>query len=148
MRKLKSKGRDENTHRRRQYFYRGIQNHARSRLILVGVPTQRVAQARAKHHALVESRGPSPRTSGALLPASSRTLHTVFNIEFLAKTPRTSFSLVHGGDRTTNAVDAVSQDSRCTWYNYNGSRKSQGVFGLSNLTHTTRNKPRVSANAV
>jgi hypothetical protein len=30
-------------------FYRGIWNHARSRLILVGAPTQREAHARAKH---------------------------------------------------------------------------------------------------
>jgi hypothetical protein len=31
------------------YFYRGIQNHARSRLILVDAPTQREAYATAKH---------------------------------------------------------------------------------------------------
>jgi hypothetical protein len=30
-------------------FYWGIRNHARSRLILVGAPTQREAHARAKH---------------------------------------------------------------------------------------------------
>jgi hypothetical protein len=33
----------------RRYFYRGIQNHTRFRLILVGAPMQRVAHARAKH---------------------------------------------------------------------------------------------------
>jgi hypothetical protein len=57
--------------------------------------------------------------------------------------------LVHSGTRWrphTNAVDAVSQDSRPTQYNYNGSRKSRGVCGLSNLTHTTRNKPIANDN--
>jgi hypothetical protein len=34
---------------------------------------------------------------------------------------------VHGGDRDTNAVVIVSQDSRPTRYNYNGSRKIRGV---------------------
>jgi hypothetical protein len=47
--KLKEQGRDANSHGLRWYFYRGIRNHARSRLILVGVPTQREAHARAKH---------------------------------------------------------------------------------------------------
>jgi hypothetical protein len=34
-------------------FYRGIRNKARSRLILIGAPTQREAHARAKHHGRV-----------------------------------------------------------------------------------------------
>jgi hypothetical protein len=38
--------------------------------------------------------------------------------------------------------NVVSQDSHPTWYNYNDSRKSPGCWGLSNLTQTTRNKPR------
>jgi hypothetical protein len=33
-------------------------------------------------------------------------------------------TMVHGGDRDTNSVVTVSQDSRPTRYNYNGSRKS------------------------
>jgi hypothetical protein len=37
----------------RRYFYRGIQNHARSRLILVGAPTQRITHMRAKHYGRV-----------------------------------------------------------------------------------------------
>jgi hypothetical protein len=65
----KEQGRDANSHGWRWYFYRGIRNHARSRLILVGAPTQRVAHTRAKHHNSVESRGPSPHASGAPLPA-------------------------------------------------------------------------------
>jgi hypothetical protein len=32
------------------FFYPGIQNHARYRVILVAAPMQRVAHARAKHH--------------------------------------------------------------------------------------------------
>jgi hypothetical protein len=34
---------------------------------------------------------------------------------------------VHGGDRDTNSVVMVSQDFHPTRYNYNGSRKSQGL---------------------
>jgi hypothetical protein len=36
-------------------FYRGIRNRARSQLILVGAPTQREANARAKNHGRVTS---------------------------------------------------------------------------------------------
>jgi hypothetical protein len=43
----KEQCRDENFHGRRMYFYRGIRNHARSRLILIGAPTQRKAHMRA-----------------------------------------------------------------------------------------------------
>jgi hypothetical protein len=39
----------------------------------------------------------------------------------------TSLPPVHGGDHDTNAAVTVSQDSRPTRYNYNGSRKSRGV---------------------
>jgi hypothetical protein len=51
--------------------------------------------------------------------------------------PRASFPPVHGGGHDTNAVVSVSQDSIPTQYN-NGSRKSQGVGGLSKLTQLTR----------
>jgi hypothetical protein len=50
MQKIKELVEKANSRGRRQYFYQGIWNHARSRLILVGAPTQRVAQTRAKHH--------------------------------------------------------------------------------------------------
>jgi hypothetical protein len=53
MRKVKRKGRDVNSRGWRRYFYRGIRNHAKTRLILVGAPTQREAHARAKHHGRV-----------------------------------------------------------------------------------------------
>jgi hypothetical protein len=52
--KLKEQGRDANSRGWRRYFYRGIRNHARSQLILIGAPTQREAHARDKH--LVECR--------------------------------------------------------------------------------------------
>jgi hypothetical protein len=37
-------------------------------------------------------------------------LLAVFTIELLTETSLASFPLVHGGVRTTNSVDAVSQD--------------------------------------
>jgi hypothetical protein len=49
--------------------------------------------------------------------------------KLLAKTPRSSFPLVHGGSHTTNTVDVVSQDSRLTRYNYNDSSKRRGCWG-------------------
>jgi hypothetical protein len=49
----KEQGRDANSREWRWYFYRGIRNHARSRLILIGAPTQREAHARAKYHGRV-----------------------------------------------------------------------------------------------
>jgi hypothetical protein len=58
---------------------------------------------------------------------SSRTLPAVSTIELPAEMLQASFPLVHGGDRDTNAVVTVSQDSRPTRYNYNDSRKSRGV---------------------
>jgi hypothetical protein len=46
---VKEQGRDANSRGWRRYFYRRIRNRARSRLILVGAPTQREAHVRAKH---------------------------------------------------------------------------------------------------
>ena len=75
----------------------------------------------------VESHRPSPRASGAPLPAPlGRSLPSPLS-SIRLKMSRASFPQVHGGDRETNAVVTVSQDSRPTRYNYNGSRKSQGV---------------------
>jgi hypothetical protein len=59
--------------------------------------------------------------------SSSRTLPAVPLSSFRQKMPRASFPLVHDGGSDTNAVVTVSQDSRPTRYNYNGSRKSRGV---------------------
>jgi hypothetical protein len=58
---------------------------------------------------------------------SSWMLPVVSTIDLLAERLWASFPLVHCGGRDTNAVVTVSQDSRPTWYNYNGSRKSRGV---------------------
>jgi hypothetical protein len=75
----------------------------------------------------IESCGPSPRTSGAPLSASlGRSLSSPLS-SFQPKTSRASFPPVHDGGRDTNTVVTVSQDSRTTWYNYNGSCKSRGV---------------------
>jgi hypothetical protein len=85
----------------------------------------------------VESRGPSPRASGApLLAPLGRSPPSPLS-SFGLKTPRASFPPVHGGGRDTNAVVTVSQESRLSRYN-NGSRKSRGVGGLSKLTQLTR----------
>jgi hypothetical protein len=86
----------------------------------------------------VESRGPSPCASGAPLLAPLRRSPSSPLSSFWLKMSRASFPLVHGGGRDTNAVVTVSQDSRPTRYNYNGSLKSQGVGGLSKLTQLTR----------
>jgi hypothetical protein len=86
----------------------------------------------------IESRGPSPRASGAPLPAPLGRSPPSPLSSFRLKTSRTSFPPIHDGGRDTNAVVMVSQDSRPTRYNYNGSRKSRGVGGLSKLTQLTK----------
>jgi hypothetical protein len=86
----------------------------------------------------VKSHGPSPCASGALLPAPLGRSPPSPLSSFWMKTPRASFPPVHGGGRDTNAVVTVSQDFRPTRYNYNGSRKSRRVGGLSILTQLTR----------
>jgi hypothetical protein len=79
----------------------------------------------------IESRGPFPRASGAPLPASSRTLPTVFTIELPAETLRASFLLVHGGGYDTNSVVTVSQDFRTTRYNITMARaRAKGFCGF------------------
>jgi hypothetical protein len=85
----------------------------------------------------VESRGPSPRASGAPLPAPLRHSPPSPLSSFQLKTLQASFPPVHSGGRDTNAVVTVSQDSRPTQYN-NGSHKSRGVGGLYKLTQLTR----------
>jgi hypothetical protein len=86
----------------------------------------------------IESHRPSPHASGAPLPAPLGLSPSSPLSSFRLKTSRASFPLVHGGGRNTNTVVTVSQDSRPTQYNYYGSRKSQGVGGLSKLTQLTR----------
>jgi hypothetical protein len=85
----------------------------------------------------VESREPS-RASGAPLPAPLGRSPLSPLSSFRLKTTRASFPPVHSGDHDTNVVVTVSQDSCPTRYNYNGSRKSRGVGGLSKLTQLTR----------
>jgi hypothetical protein len=59
---------------------------------------------------------------------SPRMLPAVSTIELLAETPRASFPPVHDGRCDTNSVVTVSQDSRPTRYNFNGSHQSRGVM--------------------
>jgi hypothetical protein len=86
----------------------------------------------------VESRGPSPHAGGAPLPAPLGRSPPSPLLSFRPKTPRASFPLLHGGGCDTNAVITVSQDTRPTRYNYNGSRKSRGLCGFTKLTQLTR----------
>jgi hypothetical protein len=86
----------------------------------------------------VESHRPSPRASGASLPAALGRSPLSPLLSFRPKMPRASFASVHGGGRDTNAVVIVSQDSHPTRYNYNVSRKSRGLCGFSKLTQLTR----------
>jgi hypothetical protein len=86
----------------------------------------------------VESHGPSPCASGALLPAPLERSPPSPLSSFRLKMPRASFPSVHSGGRDTNAVVTVLQDSRPTRYNFYGSRKSRGVGGLSKLSQLTR----------
>jgi hypothetical protein len=86
----------------------------------------------------VESHEPSPRASGALLPAPLGRSPLSPLSSFRLKMARASFPPLHGGGRDANTVVTVSQDSHPTRYNYIGSRKSRGVGGLSKLTQLTR----------
>jgi hypothetical protein len=77
----------------------------------------------------VESREPSPRASGAPLPAPLGCSPSSPLSSFRLKPSCPSFPPVHGGGRDTNTVVTFSQDSHPpTRYNYNGSRKSRGVL--------------------
>jgi hypothetical protein len=86
----------------------------------------------------IESRGPSPRASGAPLPAPLGRSPPSPLSSFRLKTSWASFPPVHGGGHDTNVVVTVSQYSCPTRYNYNDSHKSRGVGGLSKLTQLTR----------
>jgi hypothetical protein len=86
----------------------------------------------------VESRGSSPHASGAPLLASCRMLPDVFAIELPAKTLRASFPPVHSGGRTTNAVDAVSQDDALLGTITTDLARAEGSGGFSKLTQLTR----------
>jgi hypothetical protein len=87
---------------------------------LVGAPTQkgspRKGQAPRSSNS-VESHGPSPRASGAPLPAPLGYSPPSPQSSFRLKCRGPCFLLVHGGGRDTNTVVTVSQDSRPTWYN-------------------------------
>jgi hypothetical protein len=46
---------------------------------------------------------------------SHRTLLAIFNIKLPTKVPNATFTLVYGGDHTTNIVGVVSQDYKLIW---------------------------------
>jgi hypothetical protein len=58
--------------------------------------------------------------------------------DLLAEMPWASIPPVQGGGCDTDTVVTVSQDSCPTQYNYNGSRKTEGLCGFSKLTQLTR----------
>jgi hypothetical protein len=86
----------------------------------------------------VESHEPSPRASGAPLLAPLGHFPPSPLLSFQLKMPWASFPPVHGGDRDTNVVVTVSQDSCRTRYNYIGLRKSRVVVWFSKVTQLTR----------
>jgi hypothetical protein len=63
----------------------------------------------------------------AVAPRPRQAMAAVPRPAVAAPNPRASFPPVHSGGRDTNVVVTVSQDSRPTRYNYNDSRKIQGV---------------------
>jgi hypothetical protein len=60
--------------------------------------------------------------------------------EYVRRAPSTieEESVLCLNSRKSRGVVTVSQDSRPTRYNYNDSRKSRGLCGLSKLTQLTR----------
>jgi hypothetical protein len=84
----------------------------------------------------VENHRPSPCASGAPLSAPLGRSPPSPLSSFRPKMSRASFPPVHDGGRDTNSIVTVSQDSRPTRYNYNGSRKSRGVVWFYK-THST-----------
>jgi hypothetical protein len=81
----------------------------------------------------VDSCGPSPWASGALLPSSLGCSSPTSLSSFQPKHSWASFSLVHGGGHTTNTISVISQDSHPTRYIYNDSRKSREVLCIVKL---------------
>jgi hypothetical protein len=87
----------------------------------------------------VESRGPSPRASGAPLPAPLGRSPPSPLSSFWLKMSWASFPPVHGGGRDTNAVVTVSQDSRPPLGTITMARaRAKRLCGLSKLTQLTR----------
>jgi hypothetical protein len=67
---------------------------------------------------------------------------TVFTSKLPTKTLRASFPLSHGRGHTTNMVGVVLQGSRPTG---TITMAAEWFCGFSNLTQSTRNKPRAIA---
>jgi hypothetical protein len=145
MRKLNIKGRAANSRGRCCYFYRGIETTQG----LVGTlrkGSSREGQVPRTSNS-VENRGPSLRASGAPLPIplGCSPLSSLSSFQPKRCGPHSLWYTVAAAPQASLIRSRKTMPTR---YNYNGPRKSQGICGLSNPTHTTRNKPRSSANAV
>jgi hypothetical protein len=86
----------------------------------------------------VQSRGPSPRVSGASLPAPLGRSPPSPLSSFRLKTSRASFPSVHGGGHDTNAVVTISQDSRPLGTITTARARAKGLCGFSKLSRLTR----------
>ena len=120
----KEQGRDANSREWCQNFYRGIQNHARSRLILVGAPTQRDSPLKGqtpRSSNSIESHMPSPRASGAPLPAP---------LGRSPPSPLSSFRPKRRGPRSLRYTVAAVTQTRLS-----RSRKTLAPLGTITTTH-------------
>jgi hypothetical protein len=86
----------------------------------------------------VDSRGPSPRASGAPLLAPLGRSPSSPLLSFRLKMSWASFPSVHGGGRDTNAVVTVSQDFRPLGTITTTRVRAEGLCGFFKLTQLTR----------
>jgi hypothetical protein len=139
--KLNDQGRDANSRGWRRYFYWGIRNHARSRLILVGAPTQRETHARAKHLGRV-----TPQRVVGLLHAQ-----VVLRFRLLSDAPRRLHYRASGqkrcGPRSLRYTVAVVTQTWLSWSRKTlaplgtittARARAEGLCGFTKLTQLTR----------
>ena len=141
MRNIKEQSRDANSRGRRRYFYRGIRNHARFRLILVGAPMQKGSSCEgqaSRSSNSVESHGPSPHASGAPLPAP---------LGRSPSFPLSNFRLKRHGPRSLRYTMVDVKQTRLSWSRKTiaplgtittAHARAEGLCGFSKLTQLTR----------
>jgi hypothetical protein len=141
MRSIKELLEKANSRRCRRYFYRGIRNHARSRLILVGAlrkgsPCEGQTSWSSNS---VEIHEPSPRTSSALLSAPLGRSATSPLLSFR----RNAVGLVPSGTRWRSwhklGCHGLTRLSPHSVQYYNDSQEPRGYVGFYKLTQLTRN---------
>jgi hypothetical protein len=86
----------------------------------------------------VESRGPSPRASGAPLPAPLGRSPPSPLSSFRLKTPRASFPLVHGGGRDTTRLSRSRKTLAPLGTITTARARAEGSCGFTKLTQLTR----------